>query len=461
MTIRAFPSDLFAGSRFAVLGLGRNGAAVVSALLAMGAEVQAWDDKAPPGPNDFARDGNAARFIAAPLEELTGFEALILSPGIPHHLPFPHPVALLAQQAGVPILSDAEILYRAVRKAGSLARFASVTGTNGKSTTTALLAHMLEKARVPVAAGGNLGTASLALPLLPDEGVYVIEMSSYMLERLESFHAATACLLNLTPDHLERHGTMAGYASAKRHVFDNMTPRDLAVIGVDDAPCCAQAQELIAKGLTVTLISVDNPDTVRGISAALEEAPALPGKHNLQNALVAQAMARHLGLSDEMITDGLRSYPGLPHRQALAATIDGIRFINDSKATNAEAAEKALLCYDRIIWIAGGIAKSGGIQALAPLFDRIAKAYLIGRDAPLLRETLETHGVACESVETLEAATMASLETAKALGVPIVLLSPACASFDQFASFEARGAHFIDILSRLDRVDARRETGSP
>ncbi|MFC0501212.1 UDP-N-acetylmuramoyl-L-alanine--D-glutamate ligase [Asaia krungthepensis] len=459
--MRAFPSDLFAGSRFAVLGLGRNGAAVVSALLAMGAEVQAWDDKSPPGPDDFACGGDAARFIASPLEDLTGFEALILSPGIPHHLPAPHPVALLAQQAGVPILSDAELLYRAVRKAGSLARFASVTGTNGKSTTTALLAHMLEQARVLVAAGGNLGTASLALPLLPDEGVYVIEMSSYMLERLESFHAATACLLNLTPDHLDRHGTMAGYAAAKRHVFDNMTPRDLAVIGVDDPYCRIQAQELIGKGLTVTLISVENPDCIAGISDALKDAPTLPGTHNLQNALIAQAMARHLGLSDEVIADGLRSYPGLPHRQALAATIDGIRFINDSKATNAEAAEKALLCYDRIIWIAGGIAKSGGIEALAPLFSRVARAYLIGRDAPVLRETLDAHGVANECVDTLEAATLASLAAAKALDAPVVLLSPACASFDQFASFEARGTHFVDILSKLSLATDGQQTGSP
>ncbi|MDR6181640.1 UDP-N-acetylmuramoyl-L-alanine--D-glutamate ligase [Asaia bogorensis] len=449
MTGRPFPSDLFAGSRFAVVGLGRNGHAVVKALLGMGAEVQAWDDKSPPAPDAYGTQGENSRFTAAPLDDLTGFEALILSPGIPHRLPSPHPVAVKARDAGIPILSDAEILYRAVRKAGSKARFASITGTNGKSTTTALLAHMLDKAGVPVLAGGNLGTASLALPLLPDDGVYVIEMSSYMLERLDQYHAATACLLNLTPDHLDRHGDMAGYAAAKRHVFDNMTPDDLAVIGVDDAYTRAEASTLIAEGLNVVTISVHDETIVAPVAKVLEAAPTLPGAHNLQNALVARAMAKHLGLDDRGIETGLITYPGLPHRQALVGVVDGIRFINDSKATNAEAAEKALFCYDKVIWIAGGTAKSGGIEALAPLFDRIAKAFLIGRDAPILQATLLAHGVATEISQTLDVATSAALEAARALDVPVVLLSPACASFDQFASFEARGASFIDILTRL------------
>ncbi|NVN03184.1 MULTISPECIES: UDP-N-acetylmuramoyl-L-alanine--D-glutamate ligase [Asaia] len=444
MTERVFPSDLFAGSRFAVAGLGRNGSAVVKALLAMGAEVQAWDDKSPP-----EADPTQKRFTAAPIETLAGFDALILSPGIPHLLPAPHPAAVKAREAHVPILSDAEILFQAVRRAGSKARFAAITGTNGKSTTTALLAHMLEKAGYPVAAGGNLGTASLALPLLPDNGVYVIEMSSYMLERLHDFHADTACLLNLTPDHLDRHGDMAGYAAAKRHVFDNMTASDLAVISIDDAYCREIAQDCASTGLTVLRLSVDDAPSVAAIATPMQQAPTLPGAHNLQNALAASAMARHLGLDEHEIAEGLRTYPGLPHRQALAGVIDGIRFINDSKATNAEAAEKALLCYDNVIWIAGGTAKSGGIDALPPLFGRIAKAFLIGRDAPLLQKILQDHHVAVENCGTLDVATEAALAAARALNVPVVLLSPACASFDQFASFEARGAHFVDILTRL------------
>ncbi|WP_336945640.1 UDP-N-acetylmuramoyl-L-alanine--D-glutamate ligase [Asaia sp. HN010] len=449
MTGRAFPTDLFSGSRFAVAGLGRNGSAVVKTLLAMGAEVQAWDDKNPP-----EADPSQPRLTAAPIETLADFDALILSPGIPHLLPAPHAVAVRARAAGVPILSDAEILFQAVRRAGSKARFAAITGTNGKSTTTALLAHMLEKAGRPVAAGGNLGTASLALPLLPDDGVYVIEMSSYMLERLRSFHADTACLLNLTPDHLDRHGDMAGYAAAKRNVFDNMTRDDLAVISIDDDHCREIAQDYMAQGLSVMTLSVEDTHAVAAIASPTREAPTLPGAHNLQNAIAAAAMARHLGLDEQAIADGLRSYPGLPHRQALAGVIGGIRFINDSKATNAEAAEKALLCYDKVIWIAGGTAKSGGIETLAPLFGRIAKAFLIGRDAPVLEQTLRDHHVAVENCGTLAAATHAALAAAKALDVPVVLLSPACASFDQFASFEARGAHFVDILTRLRDSEA-------
>lgn len=447
--VTTFPADLFAGSRFAVAGLGRNGSAVVKALLGMGAEIQAWDDRSPPDASSFLTGDTPSRFVAAPINDLTGFDALILSPGIPHLLPTPHPVAMRARQAGVPILSDAEMLYRAVRKSGSRARFASVTGTNGKSTTTALLAHILEGAGLPVAAGGNLGTASLALPLLPDNGVYVIEMSSYMLERLDRYHADTACLLNLTPDHLDRHGDMAGYARAKRHVFDNMTAHDLAVIGIDDTYCLQEARDLVAQGVRVEQVSVRDTVALGEIRKNLDAASALPGTHNLQNALVARAMARHLGVDDRSIGTGIATYPGLPHRQALAGEIDGICFINDSKATNAEAAEKALLCYDRVIWIAGGIAKSGGIEALVPLFGRIATALLIGRDAPVLAQTLQSQGVTTRECHTLEAATVAALEAARALGVNHVLLSPACASFDQFASFEARGASFVDILSRL------------
>ncbi|GAB6854737.1 UDP-N-acetylmuramoyl-L-alanine--D-glutamate ligase [Asaia astilbis] len=449
MTDRSFPADLFAGSRFAVAGLGRNGSAVVQTLLVMGADVQVWDDRNPP-----IADPTQPRLTAAPIETLSGFDALILSPGIPHLLPTPHPVAEIARDAGVPILSDAEILYQAVRRTGSKARFAAITGTNGKSTTTALLAHMLEKAGRPVAAGGNLGTASLALPLLPDDGVYVIEMSSYMLERLHSFHADTACLLNLTPDHLDRHGDMAGYATAKRHVFDNMTADDQAVISIDDSYCQKIALTCIEHGLSVAPLSIDDRTSVAAIASALHSSTTLPGAHNLQNSLAASSMARHLGLDESAIADGLKTYPGLPHRQALAGVIDGIRFINDSKATNAEAAEKALLCYDKVIWIAGGTAKSGGIDTLAPLFPRIAKAYLIGRDASLLEKTLSDHNVAVEISGTLDAATKAALHAAKALHTPVVLLSPACASFDQFASFEARGAHFVDILTHLHETEA-------
>lgn len=430
----SFPADLLAGERYAVCGLGRNGTAVVQALLGMGAEVQAWDDRnadLPAQPN----------LTVAPLTDLSSMTALILSPGIPHLLPKAHPVADLARAQGIQILSDAEILYRVVRKSGSKAAFVAVTGTNGKSTTTALIAHLFTTAGRPCAAGGNLGTASLALPLLPDDGVYVIEMSSYMLERLDRFHANAACLLNLTPDHLDRHGDMAGYATAKAHVFDNMGPNDLAVIGMDDDWCRAIASQVASRGVQIVELDTDALPPYDG--------PALPGRHNAQNVGAALAIARHLGLDDVAIRTGLKSFPGLEHRLQKAAECDGVSFINDSKATNAEAVSKALAAYDKVMWIAGGVAKAGGIESLAPFFGHIAQAFLIGQDADVLATTLETHGVSFQQCGTLEKAVPAAFQAALDENIPVVLLSPACASFDQFRSFEDRGSHFLQICDNI------------
>lgn len=250
-----FPPTLFTGFHYGVVGLGRNGNAAVAALLAMGATVQAWDDR------ETTRAALPAhpRLKVAPFTTMLGLAGLILSPGIPHHLPTPHPLATMARDAGVPILSDAEILFRAVRAAGSRARFAGVTGTNGKSTTTVLLAHMLAASGVPVAAGGNLGPAALSLPLLPDDGVYVLEMSSYMLERLDQLHFDAACLLNLSADHLDRHGDMAGYAAAKLHVFDHQHAGDLAVLGATLPDLTVLRRRLAATGADIACISGRKP----------------------------------------------------------------------------------------------------------------------------------------------------------------------------------------------------------
>lgn len=439
-----FPATLFAGARYAILGLGRNGLPAARALRAMGAEVVLWDD------------GEAARAAAATegfaLRELGSgdfaFDALILSPGIPHLLPKAHPVAARARAAGVPILSDADLLYQAVRRAGSRARFAGITGTNGKSTTTALLAHILASAGLPVAAGGNLGTASLALPLLPDEGVYVLEMSSYMLERIASLRFSTAVMLNLSPDHLDRHGNMDGYAAVKRAIFARQTEADVAVLGIDDELSAAMADRLEREGpMRVVRISGRGHET--GV-------PTLPGEHNAQNAEAARAMARALGVSEAAIAVGIATYPGLPHRQARVGERGGVLFVNDSKATNADAAARALGCYDRLVWIAGGIAKAGGIQPLAPFFPRIAHAELIGRDAPQFAETLAAHGVPFHMAGTLDAAVPAAFAQAQALGASVVLLSPATASFDQFPGFEARGDRFAALVAALpDAADGR------
>jgi UDP-N-acetylmuramoylalanine--D-glutamate ligase len=473
-----FPRDLFADTRFAVLGLGRNGMPAVRALAAMGAEVVAWDDDPTVTPPPLAGgswgDGSVLHAHRGPLPPASSrvvlrnlaqgpfdFDALVLSPGIPHILPAPHPVAARARAAGVPILSDAELLFQAVRRAGSRARFIGITGTNGKSTTTALLAHILEAAGRSVAAGGNLGPAALALPLLPDEGNYVLEMSSYMLERLATLRFDVAAMLNLSADHLDRHGGMAGYARAKRAVFDRQTTDDLAVVGLDDDGSRAMAEWLRGRPARVVTISGCAPADVWcesemlrdavGAILPMTEAAALPGIHNAQNAAAAAAIAIRLGVTRADIARGIASFGGLPHRQQRIACIDGITFINDSKATNADAAARALGCYPRVVWIAGGIAKEGGIAPLSPLFPRIARAVLIGRDAPALAATLAAAGVPHDLFGTLELAVPAAFAAARADSVPIVLLSPACASFDQFAGFDARGERFAALVRGLAR----------
>ena len=440
-----FPSALFGGRRYAVLGLGRNGVAAAGALAAMGAQVTAWDDV------EAARAGLAdppANVTLSPLDDPAGFDALVLSPGIPHRLPAPHPFAARALAAGLPVLSDAELLFEAVRRSGSRARFAGITGTNGKSTTTALLAHLLGAAGITHAAGGNLGPAALSLPLLPDDGVYVLEMSSYMLERIRTLRFDAACLLNLSPDHLDRHGDLAGYGAAKLAVFARQTASDLAVLGLDDPWSRAQAAALARAPARLATIS--------GGAGLPGPAPALRGAHNAQNAAAAVAMALHLGADADAVMAGLASFPGLAHRQRRVARIDGIDFVDDSKATNADAAARALGCYERLIWIAGGIAKSGGIEALAPLFPRIAEALLIGRDAPLLADTLAGHRVRHRVLGDLRHAVPASLAAARRHAAPVVLLSPACASFDQFASFEARGLEFAALVDSLQPQRERR-----
>ena len=441
-----FPKDLFARRRFAVVGLGRNGLPAAQALLAMGAEVAAWDDR----PEARAA---AALPLHDPADGFTGFEALVLSPGIPHRLPVPHPAALAAQRAGIPILSDAELLFQAVRATGSKARFVGVTGTNGKSTTTALLANILSTAGIEAAAGGNLGVPALALPALGDTGVYVLEMSSYMLERLTTLRFDAAALLNLSSDHLDRHGDMAGYAAAKLRIFDRQRAGDVAVIGIDD-DAAAFIHRL--QGRRIVTVSARHAadlwcehGTLRdrdGPILPMADAPALPGAHNAQNAAAAAALALALGIPRDAVAGGVAAFPGLPHRQQRVATLDGVTWVNDSKATNADAAARALACYGRLVWIAGGIAKAGGIESLRPLLPRVAHAVLIGRDAPLLAATLADAGVPFTVSGTLDAAVPAARAAAVRTGSPVVLLSPACASFDQFTGFEARGDHFRDLV---------------
>jgi UDP-N-acetylmuramoylalanine--D-glutamate ligase len=340
-----------------------------------------------------------------------------------------------------------------VRAAGARARFAGITGTNGKSTTTALLGHLLARAGMDCAVGGNLGPPALGMPILGDDGVYVLEMSSYTLERIETLRFHCAAMLNLTPDHLDRHGDMAGYRAAKARIFAKQTPEDLAVLGQGDEWTRSLAREVAGRVLPLGPGGVwcegrllrDADGTLADLSAC----PALPGDHNAQNAAAAAAMAMFLGVPREAIAPGLASYPGLPHRQEVVRRIRGVSFVNDSKATNADSAARALASYRRVVWIAGGMGKEGGIEPLAPLFPRVAEAFLIGRDAPLFAATLAAHGVPHRLCGTLEAALPLAAETAMRGAAEVVLLSPAAASWDQFTGFDQRGDRFRALVAAL------------
>ncbi|MGC9269809.1 UDP-N-acetylmuramoyl-L-alanine--D-glutamate ligase [Acidiphilium sp.] len=445
---------VFEGQDFAVLGLGDNGLPAAQSLMAMGAQVIAWDDDAA------KRDAAAQLGIAlAKPSEAAHLDALILSPGIPHHLPRPHPEAAAMVARNVAILSDAELLYRAVRAAGSRARFAGITGTNGKSTTTALLAHIIAGAGIPVASGGNLGPAALALPLLPDHGIYVLEMSSYMLERIATMRFDAAAMLNITHDHLDRHGNMTGYVAAKAAIFARQIGTDTAVIGIDDDPSRALADQIADQPARVIRISGHQTTDIYadqrivndqfGLIADLSTAPALRGTHNAQNAAAATGMALALGIDRTTIANAMASFPGLPHRQKWIARVGAVDFIDDSKATNADAAARALDSFDRVVWIAGGLGKAGGIDSLTPWFSHVEHALLIGRDAATFATTLARHKVPFEIVETLDRAVPAGYAVATRRGIQTVLLAPAAASFDQFANYAERGRHFAALVHAL------------
>jgi UDP-N-acetylmuramoylalanine--D-glutamate ligase len=447
---------LFSNERVAVLGLARSGLAAARALKRGGAHVLAWDDAAP---RRAAASQEGLELADLAYAELAGVRALVISPGIPHNFPAPHPAAARAKAARIPIIGDIELL--ALSDPG--ARYAGITGTNGKSTTTALLGHILEQAGRRVAVGGNIGAAVLELERMDDRGTYVLELSSYQLELTPSLACEVAVLLNIAPDHLDRHGGMAGYVAAKERIFANERSAQVAVIGMDDA-ICRSLREKLGSGRTVVPISAT--DTVSGgVYAAdgwliddrrhearrvveLSALARLPGRHNWQNAAAAYAAARALGLDENETIAGLKSFAGLAHRQELIAVIEGVRYVNDSKATNADSVATALECWDNVYWIAGGRAKEGGIASLGPLFPRIRHAFLIGEAAPQFAATLDRAVPHTLSV-TLEAAVTAAHAMTRGKAEATVLLSPACASFDQFADFEARGERFRALVGAL------------
>jgi UDP-N-acetylmuramoylalanine--D-glutamate ligase len=451
----------------AVLGLGASGLATARALAASGARVAAWDD-------DEAQRQRAAEAGIA-IENLhdadfSGIDALVPAPGIPFSHD-PHPVIRRARQAGCAITGDIELLAEACPGA----RLVGITGTNGKSTTTALVGHMLDAAGLDVRVGGNLGPPVLAFEPPGAETIFVLELSSYQLDLTERAAFDVAVLINISPDHLARHGGMEGYVAAKKRIFRDHAQRDrrqTAVIGVDDSFSRAILDALggRARWRCVPISAEDRCEG--GVSAAggvlvdatgsapaelcrLDGIATLPGVHNWQNAAAACAAARAMGLDHAAIAAALATYPGLPHRQELIAWIGDIRYVNDSKATNGEAAARALACYDDIYWIAGGLPKEGGLDATTPWLSRVRRAYLMGEAEEAFAARLEGT-VPVRRCGTLAKALEAAHRDAQndAVAGAVVLLSPACASFDQWKSFEARGDGFRALVGEIARKEA-------
>ena len=448
------------GRRVAVFGLGRSGITAARALQAGGAIPILWDD-GEAGRAQAKGEGFTVEDLAA--ADWSDFAALVLSPGAPLTHPRPHWTVDLARAAGVPVLGDIELFARALadRPKDQRPRVVAITGTNGKSTTTALIGWVLKSAGLTVHVGGNIGVGVLALPEPTPEAVYVIEVSSYQLDLTTTFAPDVAILTNISPDHLDRHGGMDGYVAAKARIFANQGRDDVALVGVDDSWGQGIARELSDR---TTVISTHPSQRAEGYVAQpgailkngervadLTAARSLPGRHNAQNAAFAYGTAVRLGVSHDAAVSGLLSFPGLAHRMEAVGRLGSVRFINDSKATNADAARQALASYPSVFWIAGGVPKAGGIADLADLFPRIAKAYLIGDAAPAFAEALaDTPHVIARTLDAAVAA--AAADAAFAGGDQIVLLSPACASFDQFKDFEARGEAFRAAVLALGAV---------
>ncbi|MDR3373598.1 MAG: UDP-N-acetylmuramoyl-L-alanine--D-glutamate ligase [Ancalomicrobiaceae bacterium] len=450
------------GRKVAVFGLGGSGLATAEALIAGGADVVAFDD------SEASRQQAAEKGVA--IVDLHGIDwdeidMLVLAPGVPLTHPEPHWSVKLASAKGVPVVGDIELLAEEIRATAPTAPLVAITGTNGKSTTTALIAHLLVSAGRDVQLGGNIGRAVLSLdPPVPTR-TYVIECSSFQIDLAPTLDPTVGVLLNLSPDHLDRHGTMEAYAAIKERL---VTASRTAVVGVDDALSRAIADRLEKRGGKLVRISAKEMlaegyyyagGTVWSgseVAADLAGIGSLRGTHNGQNAAAAIAAVSALGLSREAITAGLKTFPGLAHRMEEVGSLGRILFINDSKATNADSTAQALATFTDIHWILGGKPKIGGIASLAGFFPRVAKAYLIGQASDEFAATLDGQ-VAYERCGTIEAALGRATEEASASAAdePVVLLSPACASYDQFKNFEVRGDRFRELVAAIPGVHPR------
>lgn len=462
------PITTFAGKRVAVFGLGKSGLLAARALAEGGAEVVAFDDNV-----KSVAEAQSAGIKTQDLRELdwSAVAALVLAPGVPLTHPTPHWSVSLARKAGVEVIGDIELFCRERAKSGSDCPLVAITGTNGKSTTTALTAHLIRSAGRDAQMGGNIGVPALALAPFQLGRVYVLEVSSYQIDLAPSLHATVGVLLNVSEDHLDRHGTIDNYAALKARPPANVEPGGTAVIGVDDRYARAAAERIARAGKTVVRVSVKAPlrDGYYADGSAVMHATAgkaapvaqlagiasLRGAHNAQNAACAIAACAALGLDLAAIQKGLASFPGLAHRMQPIGRKGRVLFVNDSKATNADSAARALASFHDIYWIAGGRAKTGGITSLAEFFPRIAKAYLIGEAAKEFAATLDGK-VAYEITDALPAAVAAAARDAESSDAkePVVLLSPACASFDQYPNFEVRGQAFTDLVLAIPGISS-------
>jgi UDP-N-acetylmuramoylalanine--D-glutamate ligase len=457
------PVTAFAGKKVAIFGLGGSGLASASALLAGGADVIGWDDSA-----EAVTKATSAGIPSGNLRhtDWSKISALVLAPGVPLTHPTPHWTVALARAAGVEVVGDIELFCRERRARAPKAPLVAITGTNGKSTTTALVAHLLRSAGRESEIGGNIGTAILSLAPPDEARAHVIECSSYQIDLAPTLDPSVGVLLNVTEDHLDRHGTLAHYAAVKERLVAGVQEDGTAIVGVDDPWCAAAADRIEQAGKRLARVSVRRPlhdglyvegesiiQAVEGSTctiAGIGGIGSLRGVHNAQNAACAAAAALALGLSPQAIQQGLLSFPGLAHRMEEVGYRGRVLFVNDSKATNADSAAQALACFSHIFWIAGGRAKTGGIASLARFFPGIRKAYLIGEAATEFAAELQgrvPHVIA----GTLEQAVELAAADAEASDVaePVVLLSPACASFDQYRNFEIRGDKFRELVRAL------------
>lgn len=436
--------------KIAVFGLGVSGVSVVRALIKAGAKVIAWDD------GEESRE--AAEKIGAEINDLTlcldnSFDFLVLAPGVPLTHPKPHDVVLKARENGVEIIGDLELLNRGLKDLGSNIKTIGITGTNGKSTTTALMEHVLNECGVNALAAGNIGVPVLELDL-SETKVLVLEISSYQMDLCPDFRPDIALILNITPDHLDRHGDIAGYTKAKARILDS---DGVKIIGVDTSSTAELAK--ITEG--VIKISVEGNDADIFVKdgilydgnervADISNFKVLKSEHNYQNIACVYATAKKLNLQGKYIFSAIESFKGLAHRQYSCGHIGKVEYINDSKATNAEATAKALGSYDNIYWILGGLPKDGGLNGLEKYMPKIKKAYLIGKAAKDFKLWLDIQGVESYMCSTIDIATQKAHEDAQNSDEKgTVLLAPACASWDQFKSFEKRGDAFMDIVKAL------------